>query len=324
MSEMTPIRAINQALRDEMARDADVVVIGEDVAEGGPYGATRDLAAAFGRDRVRDTPISEGTVMGVAIGLALAGLRPVVEIMFIDFITLALDQLVNQAAKARYMSGGQLRVPLVVRTQGGAGVRSGAQHSQSLEAWLAHVPGLAVAIPATAADAAGLLLTAVRGDDPVVLVENKALYYRREEVPDPLAPVPLGVASVRRRGADVTVVATSRLVPESLAAAELLAGEGIDVEVIDPRTIQPLDADTIVSSVARTGRCVVAHEAVRVFGVGAEIAALVQERAMDRLEAPVLRVGAPLAPVPASPPLEDAFLVGRAQVADAVRAVMRW
>ena len=324
MSEMTPIRAINQALRDEMARDADVVVIGEDVAEGGPYGATRDLAAAFGRDRVRDTPISEGTVMGVAIGLALAGLRPVVEIMFIDFITLALDQLVNQAAKARYMSGGQLRVPLVVRTQGGAGVRSGAQHSQSLEAWLAHVPGLAVAIPATAADAAGLLLTAVRGDDPVVLVENKALYYRREEVPDPLAPVPLGVASVRRRGADVTVVATSRLVPESLAAAELLAGEGIDVEVIDPRTIQPLDADTIVSSVARTGRCVVAHEAVRVFGVGAEIAAVVQERAMDRLEAPVLRVGAPLAPVPASPPLEDAFLVGRAQVADAVRAVMRW
>ena len=324
MSEMTPIRAINQALHDEMARDADVVVIGEDVAEGGPYGATRDLAAAFGRDRVRDTPISEGTVMGVAIGLALAGLRPVVEIMFIDFITLALDQLVNQAAKARFMSGGQLRVPLVVRTQGGAGVRSGAQHSQSLEAWLAHVPGLAVAIPATAADAAGLLLTAMRGDDPVVLVENKALYYRREEVPDPLAPVPLGVASVRRSGADVTVIATSRLVPESLAAAEILAGEGIDVEVIDPRTIQPLDAETIVSSAARTRRCVVAHEAVRAFGVGAEIAALVQERAMDRLEAPVLRVGAPFAPIPTSPPLEDAYLVGRAQVADAVREVMRW
>ncbi|HEY6957837.1 MAG TPA: alpha-ketoacid dehydrogenase subunit beta [Candidatus Limnocylindria bacterium] len=324
MSEMTPIRAINQALHDEMTRDGDVVVIGEDVAEGGPYGATRGLVDDFGRDRVRDTPISEGTVMGVAIGLALAGLRPVVEIMFIDFITLALDQLANQAAKARYMSGGQLRVPLVVRTQGGAGVRSGAQHSQSLEAWLAHVPGLAVAIPATAADAAGLLIAAIRTDDPVVLVENKAMYYRREEVPDPLAPVPLGTAAVRRSGRDVTVVATSRLVAESLAAADALAGEGIDVEVIDPRTIQPLDEETIVSSVARTGRCVIAHEAVRAFGVGAEIAAVVQERALDRLQAPVLRVGAPFAPVPTSAPLEDAYLVGREQVAAAVREAMRW
>ena len=324
MSEMTAIRAINQALHDEMTRDAGVMVIGEDVAEGGPYGATRDLAEAFGRDRVRDTPISEGTVMGVAIGLALAGLRPVVEIMFIDFITLALDQLVNQGAKARYMSGGQLRVPLVVRTQGGAGVRSGAQHSQSLEAWLAHVPGLAVAMPATAADAAGLLLSAIRADDPVVIVENKAIYYRKEDVPAPLAPTPLGTAAVRRPGRDVTVVATSRLVSEALAAADELAAEGTLVEVIDPRTIQPLDADAIVSSVRRTGRCVVAHEAVRSFGVGAEIAATVQEHAMDRLAAPVLRVGAPFTPIPTSAPLEDAYLVGRAQVAAAVREVMRW
>lgn len=324
MSEMTAIRAINQALRDEMTRDADVMVIGEDVAEGGPYGATRDLAEAFGRDRVRDTPISEGTVMGVAIGLALAGLRPVVEIMFIDFITLALDQLVNQGAKARYMSGGQLRVPLVVRTQGGAGVRSGAQHSQSLEAWLAHVPGLAVAMPATAADAAGLLLSAIRADDPVVLVENKAIYYRKDDVPTPLAPTPLGAAAVRRVGRDVTVVATSRLVSEALAAADELAAEGIEVEVIDPRTIQPLDVDAILSSVRRTGRCVVAHEAVRSFGVGAEIAATVQEHAMDRLAAPVLRVGAQFTPIPTSAPLEDAYLVGRPHVAAAVREVMRW
>jgi len=231
---------------------------------------------------------------------------------------------VNQAAKARYMSGGQLRIPLVVRTQGGAGVRSGAQHSQSLEAWLAHVPGLAVAMPASAADAGGLLLSAIRADGPVVLVENKAVYYQREPVPDPLVPVPLGTAATRRSGRDVTIVATSRLVLEALAAADVLASEGIDVEVIDARSIQPLDAETIVSSVARTHRCVVAHEAVRAFGVGAEIAATVQERALDRLEAPVLRVGAPFVPVPASAALEDAYLVGREDVAAAVREVLRW
>ena len=324
MSEMTPIRAINQALSDEMARDERVLVIGEDVAEGGPYGATRGLVDAYGPSRVRDTPISEGTVMGLAIGLALAGLRPVVEIMFIDFITLALDQLTNQAAKARYMSGGQLRVPLVVRTQGGAGVRSGAQHSQSLEVWLAHVPGLTVAVPATAADAGGLLLSAIRTDDPVVLVENKAIYYRRESVDEPLAPVPLGRAAIRRRGSDVTVIATSRLVAESLAAADDLARESIDVEVIDARTIQPLDEESILGSVGRTGRCVIAHEAVRPFGIGAEIAALVQEKALDRLQAPVLRVAPPFTPIPVSPPLEDAYLVGRAEVAEAVREVMAW
>ncbi len=318
------IRAINQALRDEMSRDRDVYVIGEDVAEGGPYGATRDLVDTFGAGRIRDTPISEGTVMGVAIGLALAGLRPVVEIMFIDFITLALDQLVNQAAKARYMSGGQLSVPLVVRTQGGAGVRSGAQHSQSLEAWLAHVPGLAVAMPATAADAAGLLLTAIRGDDPVVIVENKSIYYRREEVPQPFAPVPLGVAMVRRPGRDVTVVATSRLVGEALAAADELSSDGVEVEVIDPRTLQPLDLDTIVESVSRTGRCVVAHEAVRAYGFGAEVAAAVQERVLDRMHAPVIRVAAPFVPVPTSSALEDAYLVGRPQIVSAIREVIGW
>ncbi len=322
--ELTYVRAINEALRAEMRRDAAVYLLGEDVTEGGAYGATRGLADEFGERRVRNTPISEGTVMGMAVGAALAGLRPVIELMFIDFLTLALDQLVNQAAKARYMSGGQLFVPLVVRTQGGAGARSGAQHSQSLEAWLTHVPGLAVVMPATAADAAGLLLSAIRDDDPVVVVEHKMLYYRRGEVAVPLAPIPIGQATIRRSGGDVTVIATSRLVHEALAAADELAGDGVDVEVLDPRTLHPLDTDAILSSVRRTGRAVVAHEATRQGGFGAEIAALLGEEALDRLEAPVRRVGAPFTPVPASPALEDAYLPGRAQIVEAVRGVMRW
>ncbi len=321
MAELTYIAALNGALADEMRRDARVVVIGEDVAEGGPFGATKDLVIEFGEGRVRDTPISESAVMGVAIGAALGGWRPVIEIMFIDFITLALDQLTNQAAKARYMSGGQLRVPLVVRTQGGAGVRSGAQHSQSLEAWLAHVPGLAVVMPSNAADAAGLLRAAIRADDPVVVVENKALYGRRAQVSDEVAPI--GRAAVRRAGRDVTIVATSRLVDESLAAAASLAEEGIEAEVIDPRTLQPLDRETIVASVTRTGRCVVAHEAVTTGGFGAEVAAAIQEDAFDRLDAPIIRVGAPFAPVPVSPPLEDAYLPGAEEIAAAVRAAVR-
>ncbi len=242
--------------------------------------------------------------------------------MFVDFVTLALDQLVNQAAKAHFMSGGQLTVPLVLRTQGGAGQRGGAQHSQSLEAWLTHVPGLKVAMPSTAADAAGLLASAIADPNPVVVVENKTLYFRREEVAEPPAPVPLGRASVVRAGRDVTVVALSRLVHESLAAAEELAAEGIEVEVIDPRTLVPLDLETIVDSVRRTHRLVVAHEAVAHGGFGAEIAAQVQHAAFDELDAPVERVGAPFAPIPFSPPLEDAYLPDRADVVAAVRATL--
>jgi acetoin:2,6-dichlorophenolindophenol oxidoreductase subunit beta len=240
--------------------------------------------------------------------------------MFIDFLTLALDQLVNQAAKAHFMSGGQLQVPLVLRTQGGAGQRGGAQHSQSLEAWLTHVPGLKVAMPSTAADAAGLLAAAIGDPNPVVLVENKTLYYRREEVDG--EPVLLGTARIVRRGRDVTVVALSRLVPEALDAAEELSADGIEVEVIDPRTLVPLDLETIVESVARTHRLVVAHEAVRTAGFGAELAARVQEAAFDELDGPIERVGAPFAPIPFSPPLEDAYLPGRAEVAAAVRRVL--
>ena len=323
MTETTYLRAITEALAGAMRADPRVLVLGEDVAEGGPWGATAGLAEEFGAERVRDTPISEAAICGIAIGAAQSGLRPVVEIMFVDFVTLALDQLVNQAAKAHFMSGGQLQVPLVVRTQGGAGQRGGAQHSQSLEAWLAHVPGLKVAMPATAADAAGLLASAIADPNPVVFVENKTLYFRREQVDDRLPPVPLGRAKVVRAGGDVTVVALSRLVHEALAAAEELPADGIDVEVVDPRTLVPLDLDAILSSVARTHRLVVAHEAVESGGFGAEVAARVQAEAFDELDAPIARVGAPFAPVPFSPPLEDAYLPGRAEVAAAVRAVIR-
>ncbi len=281
MSTTTYVRAINAALAAAMRADPRVFVMGEDVAEGGPYTATAGLAEEFGTERVRNTPISESAICGVAIGAAQSGLRPVLEIMFIDFITLALDQLVNQAAKAHAMSGGQLSVPLVLRTQGGAGQRGGAQHSQSLEAWLAHVPGLKVVMPANAADAAGLLASAIADEGPVVFVENKALYFRREEVPDEPPPVAIGVARTLREGSDVTIVATSRMVGEALAAAEALAAQGISAEVIDPRTLVPLDLDAIVASAARTGRLVVAHEAVRFCGVGAEIAASASAAAFD-------------------------------------------
>ena len=320
MSTTTYVRAISAALATAMRADPRVFVMGEDVAEGGPYTATAGLAEEFGTERVRNTPISESAICGVAIGAAQSGLRPVLEIMFIDFITLALDQLVNQAAKAHAMSGGQLSVPMVLRTQGGAGQRGGAQHSQSLEAWLTHVPGLKVVMPASAADAAGLLASAIADEGPVVFVENKALYFRREEIPDEPPPVAIGVARTLREGDDVTIVATSRMVGEALAAADELAAQGIAAEVIDPRTLVPLDLDAIVASTKRTGRLVVAHEAVRFGGIGAEIAAAVSAAAFDYLDAPVERVGAPFAPIPLSPPLEDAYLPGAAEVLAAARA----
>jgi pyruvate dehydrogenase E1 component beta subunit len=323
VTQTTYLDAIRTTLADAMRVDPRVLVLGEDVAEGGPWGATAGLADELGEERVRNTPISEAAICGIAIGLAQSGLRPVVEIMFVDFITLALDQLVNQAAKAHFMSGGQLEVPLVVRTQGGAGQRGGAQHSQSLEAWLTHVPGLKVVMPSTAADAAALLASAIADPNPVIFVENKTLYFRREEVSDERAHVPIGRARVVRPGAHVTIVALSRLVHESLAAADELAGEGIEAEVIDPRTLVPLDLAAIVESVARTHRLVVAHEAVAHGGFGAEIVAQVQAAAFDELDAPIARVGAPFAPVPFSPPLEDAYLPGHADVAAAVRTIAR-
>ena len=324
-SETTFLTAVKDALADAMRSDPRVIVLGEDVAEGGPYGATAGLAEEFGRTRVLNTPISEGAVCGAAIGAAQAGLRPVVEIMFIDFITLALDQLVNQAAKAHFMSGGQLTVPMVLRTQGGAGSRSGAQHSQSLEAWLAHVPGLKVVMPSNAADAAGLLASAIADPGPVVFVENNSLYFRREpERTDHTGPVPIGSARTVRRGNDLTIVATSRMVGEAAQAAERLASEGVQAEVIDPRTLVPLDIDTIAASVRRTGRAVVAHEAVTTGGFGAELTARIQQEAFDCLQAPIQRVGAPFEPVPVSPPLEDDYRPDTTDIHAAARIAIEW
>jgi pyruvate/2-oxoglutarate/acetoin dehydrogenase E1 component len=323
MAETTYVKAITGALAEVMRVDDRVFVLGEDVAEGGPYTATAGLADEFGTERVIDTPISEAAITGVAIGAAQSGMRPVLEIMFVDFVTLALDQLANAAAKAHFMSGGQLTVPMVVRTQGGAGQRGAAQHSQSLESWLTHVPGLKVVMPSRAVDAAGLLVAAIRDPNPVVFVENKTLYFRREEVPDELPSVELGVAATLREGRDVTIVALSRLVHDALAAAERLAAEhGIEAEVIDPRTLVPLDLAPIVESVRRTSRLVVAHEAVVQGGFGAEVAAQVQGAAFDFLDAPVVRVGAPFAPVPLSAPLEDAYLPGADEIVAAVRGLV--
>ena len=323
-TETTFVRAVATTLAHAMRADERVIVLGEDVAEGGPYTATAGLSEEFGRARVRNTPISEGTVCGVAIGAAQAGLRAVVEIMYIDFITLALDQIINQAAKAHFMSGGQLTVPIVLRTQGGASGRGGAQHSQSLEAWLTHIPGLKVVMPSNAGDAAGLLLSAIADPNPVVFVENKSLYFQKEIVPPEPMPVLIGQARTVRRGDDITIVATSRMVGESLAAAERLAAEGISADVIDLRSLVPLDTEKLAESVHRTGRAVVAHEAVRIGGFGAEVAAQIQDLAFDFLLAPIQRVGAPFTPVPFSPPLEDAYRPAAEQVYAAARFAIEW
>ena len=322
MAQTTFVNAVNSTLGDAMRADQDVIVIGEDVAEGGPYTVTAGLAEEFGTERVLNTPISEAAICGVAIGAAQSGKRPVLEIMFIDFLTLALDQLVNAAAKAHFMSGGQLRVPLVLRTQGGAGTRGAAQHSQSLEAWLTHIPGLKVVMPSRAEDAAGLLKSAIADPNPVVFIENKTLYFRKEEAPDDPEPVPIGRARTPREGSDVTIVALSRLVGESLAAADRLAADGIEAEVIDPRTLVPFPLEAVLESVRRTNRLVVAHEAVEHGGFGGEIAAQVQATAFDDLDAPIERVGAPFSPVPLSPELEDAFLPGADEIHAAARATV--
>jgi acetoin:2,6-dichlorophenolindophenol oxidoreductase subunit beta len=323
MAETTYLKAVNAAMARAMREDPRVFVLGEDVAEGGPYTTTAGLAEEFGVERVINTPISESAIAGVAIGAAQSGMRPILEIMFIDFITLALDQVVNQAAKAHFMSGGQLTVPLVLRTQGGAGTRGAAQHSQSLEAWLTHIPGLKVVMPATAADAGGLLASAIEDPNPVVFIENKTLYFKREDVPEEIEPVEIGRGRVVREGDDVTIVALSRLVADAVVASERLASDdGVSAEVIDPRTLVPLDLETIVRSVEKTNRLVIAHEAVEHGGFGAEIAAEVQAVAFDHLDSPIERVGAPFTPVPLSPPLEDAYIPGADEIYAAARATL--
>jgi len=311
MATKTYLQALNDGMRQEMERDANVMILGEDVGQfGGCFGVTQGLVEQFGEDRVRDTPITESAIVGAATGAAAAGLRPVAELMFVDFIGVALDQLYNQAAKMRYMFGGKAKIPMVLRMPQGAGLGAAAQHSQSLEAWFMHVPGLKVAMPATPYDAKGLLISAIRDDNPVVFLEHKMLYGTEGDVPDEAYTVDFGKAEVRREGEDLTIVATSKMVLTALEAAEQLAADGISAEVIDPRTISPLDMDTIVQSVKKTHGLLVAHEAVKTGGAGAEIAAQAAEDAFDYLDAPVVRVGAPFTPVPFSPPLEEAFIPG--------------
>ncbi len=299
--------ALNEALHEEMARDPAVIVLGEDVGRyGGVLQVTRGLYDAYGEMRVRDMPISEAGIMGLAVGAAMTGLRPVAEIMYIDFSALAMDQIVNQAAKARYMFGGKVGVPLVMRTQGGGGRGNAAQHSQSLEMWFVHVPGLVVVQPSTPYDAKGLLKAAIRSDDPVIFIEHKLLYNTMGPVPDARAEVlvPIGVADVKRVGRDVTIVATSRMVLLALQAAEALAARGIEAEVIDPRTLKPLDLDTIVRSVEKTGRLVVVNEGPLTGGFTAEVAARVQRAAFDWLDAPIAQVASEDVPMPYNGRLE--------------------
>jgi pyruvate dehydrogenase E1 component beta subunit len=306
-------------MSEAMRRDDDVFIMGEDIAEmGGSMGVTQGMLAEFGPDRVRNTPIAEMAIVGAGIGAAMQGMRPIVEIMYQDFTTLAMEQLVNQAAKHRYMSGGQLSVPLTIRTQGGAGWSPGAQHAQQLEAWFVHVPGLKVAFPSTPADAQGLLWSAIYDDNPVLVFEHRTLYPLKGEAPAEIEPVELGRARIHREGDDVTVVATGRLVHESLAAAAQAEEQGISVEVVDPRTLLPLDEETILGSVRKTNRCVVAHEAVARMGFGAEIAAIVQEKAFDYLDAPVLRVGSKFAPLPFAPVMEEFVIPHEADVLAAI------
>lgn len=323
MKEVRYIRAITEALQEEMARDEAVFVVGEDVAyPGGSFSATRGLLEEFGERRVRDTPISESAIVGLALGAATQGLRPVAEIMFMDFLAVCMDQIVNQVAKARYMFGGQYRLPMVIRTPCGGGLNAGPQHSQCLEAWFAHVPGLKVVMPATPYDVKGLLKTAIRDDNPVLFVENKALYGLKGEIPEEEYLVPIGQADVKRPGRDVTVVATSRMVHQSLEAAQTLAKEGIEAEVIDLMTITPLDKETIFKSVEKTSKLVIAHEAVKAFGIGAEISAMVCEEMIDCLDGPILRVGAPYTPVPFSP--ERFYLPNAEDVIQAVKKVLEY
>ncbi|GAB4285213.1 MAG: alpha-ketoacid dehydrogenase subunit beta [Deferrisomatales bacterium] len=323
MATMTFADALNDAHRIEMRRDPNVWVIGEDVGiYGGIFGVTKGLLDEFGDKRVRDTPITESGFVGCAVGSAAAGLRPVAELMFVDFIGVCMDQLYNQAAKMKYMFGGKARIPMVLRTTCGAGIGAAAQHSQCLEAWFMHVPGLKVVMPSTPADAKGLLIASIRDDNPVVFLEHKILYATEGEVPEGEYTVPLGKADVKRPGEDVTVVATAAMVPKALAAADTLASEGISVEVVDPRTLLPLDEEAILESVKKTHRLAIVHEAVKFAGPGGEIAAMVAEKAFDYLDAPILRVGAPFCPVPFSPPLEQEFVPSEAKIVQAVKTLV--
>ena len=306
MPELTYREALRDALGRALREDDRVFIMGEDIAEmGGSMAVTQGLLDEFGPSRVRNTPISEMAIVGSGIGAAIQGMRPIVEIMYEDFLTISMEQLVNQAAKHRTMSGGQLKVPLTIRTQGGAGWSPGAQHAQQLEAWFVHVPGLKVVFASTPEDVGGLLWSAIYDDNPVVFFEHRTLYPMKGEVPEELVPIPLGKARIHREGTDVTVVATGRLVHESLKAAEEADKDGISVEVVDPRTLLPLGEEAIIGSVKKTTRCVTAHEAVTRGGFGSELAAVIQHGAFDWLDAPIERVGAKFAPLAFAPAMEQ-------------------
>jgi len=323
MRTITYREALREALREEMSRSSDVFLMGEDVGRyGGAYAVTKGLLDEFGPRRIIDTPMSEAMIVGAALGAAVVGGRPVAEIMYVDFLTLAMDQVVNQAAKMHYMFGGQLRVPLVIRVQQGTGRGAGAQHSQSLEAWFAHVPGLKVAIPSTPYDAKGLLKTAIRDDNPVLFIEHKGLYPLKGPVPDEEYLVPFGVADVKRAGSDVTIVAYSRMLHVALEAADQLAAAGISAEVVDPRTLSPLDMETIYRSVAKTRRAVVLYEACLTGGFGAEIAARLHEQAFADLLAPVRRIAAADVPLPANVRLEREVIPNAQRVVAEVQRLL--
>ena len=322
MRKLSMRQAINEALHIAFNSDSNVFSIGEDIAVyGGQLRCSYDLIEHFGPERIMDTPISENAIIGTAIGSSMLGLRPVVEISYIDFIGVCFDQIMNQAAKLRYMYGGRVSLPLVIRTQGGAGLGNGAQHSQSLEALLAHIPGIRVVIPSNAYDAKGLLLHAIRDNNPVVFIEHKGLYKRKCEVPEE----PYGcdyTCDIKKEGKDITIAAYSSMVDQALKAAETLKEEGIEAEIVDVRCLEPFDADTIIKSVKKTGRVVVAHEACVKGGFGAEIASVIQEKAFDYLKKPIKRVGAPNVPVPFAPVLEDAYLPNSQDILKAAKSIL--
>jgi pyruvate/2-oxoglutarate/acetoin dehydrogenase E1 component len=324
MRKITYRDALREALREEMRRNSTVFLLGEDIGKywEGAFKVTKGLAEEFGDERVRDTPISESAIIGAAVGAAITGMRPVAEIMFGDLTSLAMDQIANQAAKIRYMFGGQVKVPLVIRTPFGAGVNIAAHHSQSLEAWFMHVPGLLVAVPSTPYDAKGLLKTAIRDNNPVFFCEHKLLYPVEGEVPEDEYVIPFGVADVKREGSDVTVVATLYMVHKALDAAEELEAEGVSVEVVDPRTLVPLDKQAIIRSVEKTGKIVIVSEDCKTAGVSAEIAAVVAEEAIDYLDAPIKRVAEPDTPIPFSPPLEQHVIPNEQTIVKAVKEIL--
>ena len=321
--ELTYVKAFNEGMHQAMAADPDVFLIGEDVAGyGGVFHMFDGLLTEFGDARVKDTPIAEQAIIGLGVGAAARGLRPVCDLMFMDFIGVAMDQIFNQAAKMKYMFGGAVSVPLTITTAGGAGMSAAAQHSQSLEAWLAHIPGLKVAMPASPYDAKGLIVGAIRDDNPTIVVLNKRMLGLKGPVPEELYAIPMGVANTVRTGTDATVIALGRMVVEAEKAVATLEEQGVSVELIDPRTVQPLDIDTIVASVKKTNRALIVHEAVEFGGIGAEISSQIQEHAFDYLDAPVARLAAPFAPVPYAPILENAYGPDAARIAAAVRRLV--